>query len=311
MNKKLITLPLLLSAILITSCNNKKNANNEEMPEWLNHPHEVLRYIQDAFPKVKMSNHKLTCFDDDLKIRDSIMNIPYADFQVKDNTIEKSKNYVKYIACYGDKINHVMAEMTFYDNGSLFLDDCNNHHYYFNIAEANVKVVFDTTEAEFKKLEDNKPNDKKDAEEACKLENFVAHYKDENAKRPDDRHVYYGYSAAGQEDRFMTLSYVMYDDNNQVLNLLEKLKIKKDKTTHSKNPEGIRSIFEYANYSNYVFEMKNYLTARIVKLYKDHSKGDYVYCVTTYTLDATEGSNFHGKVANIVQNALKKMEAAA
>ena len=144
MKKKIVLLPVLLFTILTTSCNSKEEKKKKDMPEWLNHPHEVLRYAEDAWPKVKMSNHKLTCFDDDLKIRDSIMAISYADFVSKDETIEKSKEYVKYTLCYGDEINDVMADLTIYDNGSLFLNDCNDHHYYFNIALENVKVIFDT-----------------------------------------------------------------------------------------------------------------------------------------------------------------------
>ena len=156
MKKKIVLLPVLLFTILTTSCNSKEEKKKKDMPEWLNHPHEVLRYAEDAWPKVKMSNHKLTCFDDDLKIRDSIMAISYADFISKDETIEKSKEYVKYTLCYGDEINDVMADLTIYDNGSLFLNDCNDHHYYFNIALENVKVIFDTTEQEIKKVEEQK-----------------------------------------------------------------------------------------------------------------------------------------------------------
>ena len=67
MKKKIVLLPVLLFTILTTSCNSKEEKKKKDMPEWLNHPHEVLRYAEDAWPKVKMSNHKLTCFDDDLK----------------------------------------------------------------------------------------------------------------------------------------------------------------------------------------------------------------------------------------------------
>ena len=309
MKKKLVLLPVLLVTILTTSCNSKEaKKNKKDMPEWLNHPHEVLRYAENAYPKVKMSNHKLTCFDDELKIRDSIMAISYADFQSKDNTIEKSKNYVKYTLCYGDQINDVMADLTIYDNGSLFLNDCNDHHYYFNISLENVKVVFDTTEQEIKKVEELNINPKKKAEGDCTVASYVNNCRSINAKRDDNNKLKYDIGKYG-DNSYVKFSYVVDDNKGLVLDEISKLNLKKEKVTHEKAPSYKSGPFMYGYRSCYYFYMYNYVSFGIIKLYKDYSKGDYLWCIVSYSLERSSGESFYKNVASIASKRIKEWEA--
>ena len=307
MKKKIVLLPVLLSTILTTSCDSKEKANKKDMPEWLNHPYEVLRYADEVYPKVKMSNHKLYCFDDDLKIRDSIMAIPYNDFQVKDETIEKTKNYVKYTVCGVTQINDVIADLTIYDNGSLFLNDNNDHHYYFNIALENVKVIFDTTEQEIKKIEEQNINVKKQAEEACTLGSYVNNCRAINATRDADDKLKYDIGKVGN-DSFLKFSYVLDDNNGKVLDAIGNLEIKKESTSYSKKSSTKYAAFKYGMYTNYYFCMYNYVSADIIKLYKDYSKGEYVWCTVSYSLDNTKGKAFFERVANIASVRIKEWE---
>ena len=303
MKKKIVLLPVLLFTILTTSCNSKEEKKKKDMPEWLNHPHEVLRYAEDAWPKVKMSNHKLTCFDDELKIRDSIMAISYADFISKDETIEKSKEYVKYTLCYGDEINDVMADLIIYDNGSLFLNDCNDHHYYFNIALENVKVIFDTTEQELKKVEEQNINVKKQAEEDCTVAGYVKNCKAINATRDAENKLKYDIGKYG-DDSFIKFSYVVDDNKGLVLDEIAKLELKKENTKHEKNPKYLSTPFMYGYRNCYYFNMYNYVSFSIMQLYKNYSDGNYYWCTVSYSLERSSGEAFFKKVSSIAKQRI-------
>ena len=309
MKNKIVLLPVLLFTILTTSCDSKEeNKKKKDMPEWLNHPYEVLRYAENAYPKVKMSNHKLTCFDDELKIRDSIMEIPYEHFHVKDQDLEKSKNYVQYTLCYGDQINDVMADITFYDNGSVFLNDCNDHHYYFNIALTNMRVIFDTTEQEIKKVEELNINPKKKAEEDCTVASYVNNCRAINAKRDDNNKLKYDIGKYN-DTSFISFSYIVDDNKGKVLDAMSTLKLKKDKVTHDKNYKYVSSPFLYGYGTKYYFRFENYVSVSIIELYKDYSKGNYYWCTVSYSLERKDGESFFAKVKNIAEARINEWGA--
>ena len=308
MKNNIFLLPTILFTLFATGCN--KNKENEYKPEWYKHPHDVLYFIEQARSKVKMTGHKLTSFDENLSIRNSIMDIPYDEYKSADKDIEKSNKSLEYTVCFGEQINDVLAEMTFYDNGSLMMVDCYKRSYFYNIDKEKVATVFATAEKEFATLENDKPDDKKLAEEACDFDKFINNCKEDNASREEDKSISFHFLEYSTKDNFISFGYSFYDQNNRVLNELGKANVEKESSEDAKTIKEELDLFSYRpnrDYCCYMPSNQSFTCFKIYKLYGDHSKGEFRYHLTTYKISEDKGKAFYDAVGKITADIYRSL----
>ena len=299
MKTKLIILPLLLGSLLVTSCNNSSNDKFQNpykySPEWINHPYEALRYPEMSINKVKMSNHKKYSFDEKLTVRNAIFSIPYESYEKKEDFV-KSKNYVTYTVYYGMELDSVLAKMEFYDNGSIYMKDLDNHEYYYSLNESNIKVIFDAAEKDIKEVEAIKVSSKEQAKNDCTAENFIANCMAYNNSHKDKGGL--KYSFCKDPTRFISLSYAALDNGNDVINKIRQLSFTSRSNKDSKKVDGLGDAFftyEYiANeYYAYIYKQSDSkYHINFVKRYGNTSDGKISFYQSSYELKETECNSF-------------------
>ena len=242
-----------------------------------------------------MSNHKKYSFDEKLTVRDAIFSIPYESYEKKEDFI-KSKNYVTYTVYYGMELDSVLAKMEFYDNGSIYMKDLDNHEYYYSLNESNIKVIFDAAENDIKEVEAIKVSSKEQAKNDCTAENFIANCMAYNNSHKDKGGL--KYSFCKDPTRFISFSYAALDNGNDVINKIRQLSFTSRSNKDSKKIDGLGDAFftyEYiANeYYAYIYKQSDSkYHINFVKRYGNTSDGKISFYQSSYELKETECNSF-------------------
>lgn len=293
MKTRLIILPLLLGNLLLTSCNGNSDGRRIDnpykyKPEWMNHPHEVLRYPEKVITKVKVSGHKRYSFDENLTVRDAIFSIPYESYLKQDTEIVKTKKYVTYTVYYGYEIDDKLAEMSFFDNGKIFIKDCYDYEYYYSLDATSMRIIFEAAEKDMVAVEAKEGSAKQAANDDCRIENFVNNCIKANDACKDEKDLTTCTGTSYDEKTHKTeyLSYTVRDKNSLIAKDMKKIKCKNRRTETVKEIKNgnviIRYDFERGVYYSFISNMNQKYYIHFVKRFGDYSNGKtaffHAYC---------------------------------
>lgn len=295
---KLIILSIFI-ALCSTGCKDKENDKKHSGRQWINHPHEALRFPRYGLFKYTMTGHDLYDDDSGLFVRNAIMDIDYNTFvKVSDDSVVKSNNKLEYVVCYGDYLNQVLASMIFYDNGYISMTNYNDDKYSFKLPEPTIKNVFDVGNNKLTAIENEAISQETLAIEACTPEKFMSFYENNGSKA-----------------HWHIDGYIVTDNSsNEISNCLKTITYKKkSQKTIDEYYTGGKNMFSedydleyYIDDHYFCLLNKSRDSITFCKLYFDNKKGEYRFNLSIYSISKSDGDYLYscceGQIRRVSDN---------